>query len=309
MKTLKISLAVIVGAAITIFIFRSLVFTSDPKKIALAKNPFTDRIEKEIESLSKLPDSKFCKDAHDKVKYLIDDYYKPNPPKYPYGRLAKTQSENDLWKENLAKNLYSVYAEKVISQSFFVFRGAEWNIEDLQFIRNEYQTLQKSKLLEKGRPVDKKFTEIQTIFGKYDEIVAFISLCNGFSYASSGLTDRFPIHEIQARISRAVKYQNNSLENGYVDRCKRLHDGLKEIPQTLFRAHIRYLDNKVSQWSDLHSNYTSQRDYVSNLYSPLKSEIEALDKNTYNVQNFDSEYQRLLDKWSEDNTKAYNYKY
>jgi hypothetical protein len=34
-----------------------------------------------------------------------------------------------------------------------------------------------------------------------------------------------------------------------------------------------------------------------------------LDNNTYNVANFDREYQKLSDKWSADNTKAYNYKY
>lgn len=309
MKTLKISLAVIVGAAIIIFIFRSLVFTSDPKKIALAKNPFTDRIEKEIESLSKLPESKFCKETFDNVQYLILDYYKPNPPKYPNGRLGKTQSENDQWKENLTKNLYSVYADKFISQALFVFRGTEWKVEDLHFIRNEYQTLQKSKLLQKGSPVDKKFREIQNIINKYDEIAGFISRCKGFSYSASGLSDHFPLSEIQGKISRAATYQNNSSENGYVDRCKRLHDGLKEIPQELFSAHVRYLDNKINQWSDLYSNYNSQSDYVNNLYKPIKSEIDALDNDIYHTGNFDNEYDRLSSKWSADNSRAYNYSY
>lgn len=309
MKALKIILAAIVLGAIIFFVILSLATTNKLKEIPAAKNQFTERIEKEIDSLGKLPDSKFCKDTYDNVMFLIDDYFKPHPPQYPYGRLGNTQLENDQWKENLTKNLYSAYADKFIRQAFYVFRYTEWKIEDLQFIRSEYQILRKSNLLKNGSPVDKKFTEIQTVFSKYDEIAGFISTSNGFSYSAFGLSDRFPISEVQGKISRATTFQNNHLENEFVNSCKRLHDGLKEIPQTLFRAHVRYLDNKVSKWSDLYSNYKSQSDYVNNLYSPLKSEIESLDNDTYKVENFDGEYKRVSDKWSADNTKAYTYSY
>jgi len=309
MKALKISLAAIVIAAIALFIFSSLVTIINPPRISMPKNQFTEHIEKDINALGKFPNIKFCKEENDNIKFLIDDYCKPHPPQYPYGRLGNTQSENDQWKENLTKNLYSAYADKFISQAIFVFRGSEWRNDDLNFIRSEYQSLRNSKLLEKGSPVDKKFTEIQTVFSKYDEIAGFISTCNGFSYSAFGLSDRFPISEVQGKISRATTFQNNHLENEFVNSCKRLHDGLKEIPQTLFRAHVRYLDNKVSKWSNLYSNYKSQSDYVNNLYSPLKSEIESLDNDTYKVGNFDGEYKRVLDKWSDDNTKAYTYSY
>ncbi len=309
MKALKISLAVIVVSAIAFFIIRSLVTINKPIVISLPKNPFTVLIDKEIESLIKLPDSKFCKDAFDNVKYLIDENYKPNPPKYPFGRLGNSQLENNQSKENFTRNLYSAYAAKFINQSFYVFKGKEWKIEDLRFINSEFQTLRKYILLEKDSPVDKKFKEIQTIFSKYDEIAGFISNSNSFSYLDTRLSDRFPISDVQEKLAQAVTYQNNRLGNDYVNNCIRLHNGLKEIPQTLFRAHINYLDNKISQWSGMYSNFSSQKDYVDNLYKPLKSEIDALDNTVYNVVNFDSEYKRLTDRWSADNTKAYNYSY
>jgi hypothetical protein len=266
------------------------------------ENQFTRRIEQEIDSLGKWPDSKFCKDFYKEAGYHIDDYYEQ-------GRLGNTPSENDQWKENLTKNLYSAYADKFVSQAFYVFRNSEWIVEDLKFIRSEYQTLRKSKLLEKGSPVDKKLAEIQTIFSKYDEIVGFISVCRNFSYSASGLFDRFPISEAQDKISRAKIYRDSRLGNEYINHCTRLHDGLNEIPQVLFRAHVRYLDVKINNWSDMYSNFNSQSDYANNLYKPLKNEIEALDNDIYHVANFDREYNRLSNKWSADNTNAYNYDY
>jgi hypothetical protein len=309
MKVIKISIALVVIVVIALYIIRSLVIINKPIGISLPKNQFVERIEKGIDSVGKLPDSKFCKDTYDNVMFLIDDYYKPHPPQYPYGRLGNTQLENNQWKENLTKNLYSAYADKFIRQAFYVFRNKEWKIEDMQFIRIEFQTLRKSKLLEKGSPVDKKFMEIQTVISKYDEIAGFISACNGFSYSNYSLKDRFPIPDVQSKISRAETYLNNGLGNIYVNNCTLLHDGLKRIPKTLFRAHIHYLDNKVSQWSNMYSNYQSQSDYVNNLNQPLKIEIELLDNDIYKVDNFDSEYNKLLDKWSADNIKAYTYKY
>ena len=314
MKAFKISLAIIVVAAIAFFVIQSLVITDEVKEISLPKNQFTERIEKEIDLLGKLPDSKFCKDDYNEVMSLINDFYKPHPPQYPYGRLGNTQTENDQRKENFMKELYSAYADKFIRQAFYVFRGSEWKSEDLRFIRSEYQTLQKSKLLEKGSPVDRKFVEIQTVFNKYDEIVGFISTCKNFPLpSSSGLSDRFPISNVQGKISRSSTYRNNRLENEYVNNCTRLHDELKEIPQVLFRVHVKYLDNRIRNWSNKYSNpdfkFTSQKDYYELLGKPIQDEIDELKKNIYNVANWNSEYTRLSDKWGVDKKAAFSHKY
>jgi hypothetical protein len=282
------------------------------KETALPKNQFTAKIEAEIEQLKAKPDDKFCKDFYKEVASNIKTFY--DQKKFGEnisvdGSKTYDSLANDQWKEDLDKTLYSAYADKFIKQAFAVFRGSEWKPEDLKFIQAEKNELKKSKLLVAGSPVDNEFTKIQTALNKYTEIVSFISSCKGFSYLGNSLSDRFPMADVQSKIQRAANLRNNRLENEFVNNCTRLHDGLKEIPQSLFRAHIRYLDNKINNWSGLYSNYNSQSDYSNNLYKPLKSEIEALDNDIYSVSNFDSEYNRLSNKWSADNTKAYNYPY
>jgi hypothetical protein len=302
MKKLKIFLVIIVVTAILAGVYMWVAGIKPPQMPPLPQNPFTERIEIEIDSLINLPDNKFCGNFYKEITYHIEDYYKS-------GRLGNDTIENEQWKELLTKNLYSAYTDKFIEQAYYVFKGSKWENSDLKFIRNEYQTLRKSKLLEKGSPVDMKFTEIQNIFNKYDEIVSFINSCNNFSYSALGLNDQFPISDVQVKILKAEKYLSNRLENQYVNNCLRLRDDLKEIPKTLFKSHVKYLDNKINHWSNQYSNYNSQSDYANNLYFPLKKEIDVLDVEIYYVPNFNSEYSRLLNKWSADNTKAFNYVY
>jgi len=309
MKALKISLAVIVVAAIVAGILFWIQGTEDPETVKDDKNAFTTQIELEIDSLKSKPDSKFCKDYYVKVAADINSFYKPLPPTYPYGRFGKTQSDNDQWKENLEKNLYSAYVDKFINQAKTVFRGSQWKPDDLKFIQAEKNELKKSKLLVAGSPVDKEFATIQTALNKYNEIVSFISSCESFSDSKKDLTNTFPHADTQSKITRAKSLLSNRLENNFVNNCTRLHDGLNDIPQVLFTKHVMYLDNKIDYWSELYSNYKSQSDYSNNLYKPLKAQIEALDNEIYKVSNFDREYDRLTKKWSADNTKAYNFKY
>jgi hypothetical protein len=300
MKILKISITLIVVTAIGAGIFFWMQSIREPEKVKAPENPFTIKIEQEIKQLKVKPDSKFCKDFYNEVAYHINDFYKQN-------RFGSNQSENNQWKENLEKNLYVAYAEKFIKQATTVFRSSEWKPDDLQIIQTEKNELKRSRFLLVGSPVDNEFSTIQTVLNKYNEIVSFISSCKVFSYSGTALKDAFPIADVQRKISDAVKYRSNRLENEFVNNCSRLHDGLKEIPQSLFLAHVRYLESKISNWSGMYSNYNSQKDYANNLYKALKADIDALDNNIYNVSNFDSEYNRLTNKMNEDSSKATQY--
>ena len=164
-------------------------------------------------------------------------------------------------------------------------------------------------MLSAGSPVDNELRSIQKVLDKYKEVVSFISASRGFSYSEFERDSFFPVEDVKSKISRAESLRQNHLENGYVDNCIRLHDDLKEIPQTYFEAHIAYLDKKIDIWSNKYPNYTSQKEYANLLYNPLKDQIERLDKSMYKVSNFDVEYDRLLKKWRDDNVKAYNHKY
>ena len=306
MKVLKISLVVIVVAAI---VFIAILSTRDGPKpvgqISMPDNQFTKRIEVKIDSLSHMPVNEFCKDLFFEITSEIDSYYKGNrlgfnPKTQNYDSLA-----NEMRNSNYTSLLYVVYSEKFISQAFYVFTGSEWNVEDLNFIRREYQALKRFDLFIIGSTVDNKFTEIQTIFRRYDEINSFITSCKNFTFLSTGLSSRFPIDDVKGKLSQARIYQNNQ---GYVNNCKRMQESLREIPQILLTAHERYFENKINFWSNKFGPpFNSQADYVNNLYNPLRDEIATFSNSIYNVANFDSKYLKLKQRWSDDNNDAYRY--
>lgn len=300
MKVVKISLAFIVVAAIGAGIFLWIQSTKDPAKVKAPENQFTRKIEQEIELLKAKPDTKFCKDFYKEVEYYINDFHKQS-------RFGKNEIENNQWKENLESNLFFAYIEKFIKQVKTVFCSSEWQPNDIKFIQSEKNELKKSKFLLVGSPLDKEFTSIQTVLNKYNEIVSFILSCKGLVCSGTALSDHFPITDMKSKISRASSLLSSHLENEFANNCSRLHNDLKEIPQILFRAHVRYLDNKISNWSGMYSNYASQSDYANIFYKPLKAQVDELDNDIYNVSNFDSEYNRLIKKLDSDSQRAYNY--
>jgi hypothetical protein len=300
MKALKISLAILVVAAIGFFVWKAVLVPPPTPKVNAPKNQFTDKIEMEIAAIAALSDTQFSREAYNDIKYLIDNHYKAN-------RLGKNQTENDLWKENLSKNLYAAYSAKFIKQAFVVFRGSEWGVTQLAFIRQEKNLLASSPFLERPSPVNDDFMKIQQILSKYDEITGFINSCRGFSYSEIKLDSSFPATESANRIAKAKQYRNSSLGNSYVNNCTRLHQGLSDINQYMFNAHIKYLQNKISQWRGLYSNFSSHKDYATNLYDPLKNELNLLDNEVYYVVNFDNVYLQLKKIIDSDSKDAFNY--
>jgi hypothetical protein len=261
-------------------------------------NLYVQRIQNQIEALKLMSDSKFCPNTDREIQYRIYDYHKQ-------GLLGNTTNgDNDRWKEILSKNLYAEYSRKFIQQAFYVFTKAEWDAKALDTIRGEVATLQSSSFLQPG-PNAQKFKEIQTILNKYNEIAKFISACKGYSVTTTDLNTEFPISEVENKIGQAKTYLKDNLGNSYVKNCTRLTEGLKTVPQALFKAHVKYLDNKMDAWKGKCSSFKTQKEFKSLLWDILKSEINALDNNIYNVSNFDAEYERLEDRWDDEGWKAY----
>jgi hypothetical protein len=285
-------------AAIAFFVIRSCGEIGPEGKIISNENQFRPIIEKEIDQLSKMPDSKFCKADYDLLVFHINEYHKTK-------KLGSTPSENNINKTNLSGQAYAVYADKFIQQAFYIFNHAEWNPADLNFIRAENLRLKSSSLLGSGSTVSKKFSEIDNILKKHDEISAFISSCKKFSSYKTGLVDLFPIAQVNGMISQAAAYRSSGLGNSYVNNCSRFQDGLKNIPKDLFFAHTKYLDSKINYWSGMYVNYGSFKTYADNVYKPLKQEIDQLDNSIYKVSNFEGEKNLLKAKWQKDADKAY----
>jgi len=300
MKAVKISLAVMVIVAIAFFVFRSSERTEEVGEIQQSENTSVVDIQAKITELSQKPHNRFCKDFYDEIAYYIDDDYKN-------GKFDDNQSNNEQWKNNLTKQLYSAYADKFIGQVLYVFNRPKWESSDLSFIRSEYTRLQRSPLLERGSPVAKRFNEIKTVFDKYDEIRSFIASCKSFGYNRTGLYDKYPMSEVSGKIAQAKTYRENRLGNSYVNNCAALHSELDEVPQILFQKHVRYLDNVMNAWRGKYVGYNLQKTYVSNLYKPIADKIDELDNDLYNVPNFRREYSRLKTRWTTDARNAYSY--
>lgn len=302
MKAIKISLAVIVIAAIGAGVFFWMQNSKPIEKNQAQVNLFIQKIEQEIKELKEKPDNVFCKEFYSIILFHINDFYKQKS-------FGINQLQNIQWKETLESNLYVAYAEKFTKQANTVLGGSEWKNEDLRFIQAEKNELQSSKLLLVGSPVYKDFANIQMALNKYNEILTFIASCEGFGYSQTDLSARFPIADVQNKVIRSKVLINNRMENRLVNNCTRLNIKLKEIPQSLFKKHISYLNKKIDNWVGLFTIYKSYNEYTNLLYKPLKAEIETLDNSIYNTSNFDSEYNNLLKKLNSDIAKAYNYNY
>ena len=302
MKTIKISLAIVVIGIIGYFVATSIIDVVNPPLPPPVVNEFTKIIDEEISDLQKLSVTNFkaLKASYQDVQFDIDEYYGDK-------RLGKDQVENDQSKERLSKNLYTIYVSKFIKQSYIVFSKSDWNPIDLNFIRSESIILRNSKFLDKKGDVYSSFYQFQQVMNKYDEINNFIASCKGFSYSSEVLDSQFPIDVVKQKIARASSYRNQSLENRYVNNCTRLHNQLNEIPKFLFYAHVRYLDNKINRWSGMYENYNSSGEYVENLYKKINYEINGLENDIYNVPNKDNEKKKLNDKLTQDYNNAEKY--
>lgn len=301
MNYLKIFLISTVVATIAIIVYFWSVGLPKLGEYTPPTNPFVERINAEIETLSQKPSNVFSATEHQTIQYRIAEYHRD-------GHLGSNPNDNEQWKEILSKNLYSTYAPKFIAEAFHVFSGSEWNPTDLAVIRRELVSLQRSSYLEPG-PVDNSFKIILGVFNKYDEINNFIGGCNGYSYGYDNIDDVFPISEVASRITQAKTYLANELDNEYVNNCTRLREALAEINKVFFNKHLDYLEYKVRQNSGLYKRFSYQSDYSRAIYEPLKGQIEQLDNDIYNVDDntFQASYDMLESLLEKDNSDAYNY--
>lgn len=300
-KYLKPVISIIVLAVIVIVIINSLVETAPPPPPRPPENNFVKNIQADIDNLSLLPDNQFCKATFKSIAYRINqDYTNQN-----YG---KSEYANFTWKESLMKNLYAAYTGKFIKQAFFVFNHPFWEKSDLNFIREEVKGLKNSTYLEGGSIFSDKFTEINSIFDKYDSITAFISDCKGFSFMDMSLTAVFPVSDVQNNLLKATAYDYNT-GNSYVNNCSRLHIELKSVPEILFKSHVEYIDALLAHHKFDYQGLSNFTQYRNDIFLPLDSILDGLEnmQSVYGVPNFQSQYNRLRSLLDSNSRDAYLY--
>lgn len=299
MKIVKTLLIITAVGFIGFFLFKSQINTNKVAKIDTDRtNPFVQKIENQIDSLSNLPNDSFNSSLYDEITYYIENDYKAE-------RLGSSTTENEQMRENLSRNLYSAYTGKFISHARYIFRDSNWDSKDINTIASNISELKASPFLAPQSPAEKSLKEIQSTLDTYYEVGHYIQRCKSFKFTDYSLFARYPIDEIQLLIQDATNYLNSDL--GYVDNCIRLKEELHNVPATLFTEHIRYLNSKIYEWQNMYENYNSQIDYANNLYNPLKSEVESLSYELYKTDNFRFEYDRLMTLLKNDSQKAYNY--
>ena len=290
MKYIKIILVVIVVSVLCFFLFKWSGCTPTIGHYQAVSNSFDSGIQHEIDSLKNFPENVFCEKLYKEIQYKIDQDAK-------LSLLDSNQQNNDQQKENLSKNLYSAYASKFIDQSMYVFNHSDWNKDDINFISNQVKELQSSSYLEQGSPVANAFNTILVTLGKYDEISDFISSCDSFTCYAASVDSSFP--NVSDKLAKAKDYLNNNLDNNYVNNCNHLKEALVDIPKNLFLNHVKYIQDKMTYINDLstYKNYNSQPDYVNNMYTPLRSQIDSLANNIYGVDgNLLSDQNTILEK-------------
>lgn len=275
MKIIKISLAAIVLLAICFCVWYFLGGNLNiPTPIGDEQHLDIQRINQSIANLGEMPSDSFCKDLYDDIQADIADCHSQHILD------RKDSNNNNQTYINLSSDLYAIYVPKFIEQCLFVFKGSEWKITDLIFIRSHVQTLISSPYLDHSSP---RYQDLQNIGGaldKYDEISTFINDCNNVSYGD--ISKGFPIVDVNAKINQARYYLDENLENRYVNNCTRLKEGLREIPAILFSKHVNYLDNKFEAQSG-YLIYEYYSDYELNVYTRLKGDLDLLVNDIYMV--------------------------
>lgn len=300
MKAIKIILPIVVLAIIGFFVVRWIINDDPPPEVKPPTNPYTDRIEKEIDSINKLPNTAFCHQFYKDVEYRINDYFKQ-------GFLGQSEGDNTQWHDILSKDLYSAYATKFVDQAMYVFSNSEWKGNDLNFIRSEVKSLKSSTYLEQNSPIAQSFETINNILKKYDEINSFISSCNSFYFSDYELATTYP--DVSDKIKKSTNYIANNLDNTYVNNCARLKEELSNIPMTLFIKHINYLEQKIIKNGIRYKEFSRQSNYNSVIYQPLRNQIDALDNDVYGIDyyDFNTGYDQLYDLLTKYNQEATRY--
>lgn len=296
MKAIKIILVLIVIGTIAFFVWRSMSTVILTPKVPQPKDELILRIEREIDSLSKSADTVFCQELYQNIQYHIADYHQQV-------LLGKNERDNNQWKEILSKNLYSAYAPKFVAQAMHVMNGTDWSIADLKIIRSELAALKSSAYLDAGSIVASKFQIIDAAVKKYFEITNFIASSNSFSYSSYGINDNFPDTRDKIEVSRTLL--ENNLYDPYVNKCTRLKEGLRNVPQKLFVSHWNYLDNKIRRYSGKYTAYNDLDTYSKEIYTPLASQIEAFENGIYGIN--DQNSGRLKSSLDADYRNAYRH--
>ncbi|GAA3623233.1 hypothetical protein [Flavivirga jejuensis] len=299
MKIIKIIFTITVISALGYFAWENITSNPPPPSPPPSEPGYIKRIEKEIDSLGKMPNHTFSHEFYKAVQYRIDDYHRQ--------RLLGKGKTNDKWQDILSKDLYATYTDKFIDQAKAVFNNEEWPNEDLRFIKREMDTLRSSTYLQSDGKISIYLDSINLVLSKYYEVNRFLSSCKRFRYSSYNLDDQFP--DVRNKLKTAKMHLRSGIGSFNLNNCMRLKNGLRNIPQMLLDKHISYLHNKIKHHSNRYQNFEYHTNYYDQLYMPLNKQLKVLKNKSYWIYNntYRQVYIDLNDLLRTDNRKAYDF--
>lgn len=296
MKTIKILLAVVVLGAIGYFIWQS--YADPGVKVAptVTGNQFVDKIRHEIDSLSKLSSNDFNGEFYRNIQYRIDQWNTQQ-------LLGNTKTECENQRDNLSRDLYTVYVSGFIIKAFGVFRSNDWDSRDRIYIANETQELINSPYLDQNSEVYQRLENIKAILDQYNNVQNFVNGLN--SYLDSG---PFDIDDSMNWLALTKDLKDRALGNSYVYNCTRFHEILNSAPQRAYNKHFNSVRSQIyarageyrngrftgTSWAQLASDY---RDKV---YEPIVDDLSYLDQNAETLYGVSAsnDLQPLYDRWN-----------
>jgi outer membrane biosynthesis protein TonB len=267
-------------------------------------NRYVEQMQQDISTIRNYSELEFCSDLY---KNAIDNISEYSTKKI----LGQNNDTNRQMQRALSEELYNAYAGTFVKQAFYFFNNSDWGMDSLQFVNDETSALAKSDFLERGSRVADNLNEIIEILQRYNEIAEFIASVREHAHSDvqyKSINTKYPVSADQSFIAKAETFESNNLGNQYLNQCRRIHDALHGIPDNLYSRRMRYLENKVSYFSNQYDAFNTYNEYNSKLGSKIDSELSAVSSSIsiYGLSQPDDNWEEIKKKWDIDKSKAKN---
>jgi len=222
---------------------------------------------------------------------------------------SKIDSSEELL---LLKNLDYTYFDKFTVQAFRFFGGSKWDDGKVRFIATETAKLKHSPYLEPGSVVSEKFNEIQAVINTYNEVSAFIE--NMKAFFDNGT---FNLYNSKSYINSAANWEQNGLNNRYVNNITEFHNILRSAPSRAYSKHLNYLRSRVNanigeyRTGTFSGNNWAQKatDYRDKVFDPIAEEIEQFQNISASLYGISpsSDLQNIKTSWNSEIMNAIEY--
>ena len=262
MKYLKTTLIIcaIVAGLIFIQFFKSNE-TDAVEEVNIKGNTFINSINQQIETIKNSDRKTFSKTLYEETIYSINEAKKNN-------------KITPQWAKNLAQKTEFIYHDKFINEAHFVFSKTEWNVTDLNYVRNEINRLSRSAFIESKTELNK----LNKVIAEYNAIQAFLAKAENFSVTNNitNFSDDFDLQTSRVYIENALKM---SRTNSEVRNNNSLISQLGNVKTWMYQKHLDFLNNKYDFINRISCSTYGYYNYYNQVCNPLFNDLNIFKNN------------------------------